>query len=55
MTCENDHCIYNRKTKCILDEIYINSLGMCDDCIIVSLNDDFLINEKEKQLRKHFS
>jgi len=28
----------------------MNSLGMCDDCIIVSLDGDFLEAEKERQL-----
>ena len=39
-------CIYNRNLACILDEIIINYLGMCDDCVIVALDEDFLEVEK---------
>jgi len=51
MTCEFDRCIYNREWKCLLDEVNINNLGMCDDCILISLDWDFLEAEKERQLQ----
>jgi len=35
----------------ILDEMEINNIGMCESCIVVSLNPDFLEAEKEQQLR----
>jgi|GEM_PF-692813 len=50
MKCEFDYCIYNRQHKCLLSEPKMNSLGMCDDCIMVSLDEDFLETEKERQL-----
>ena len=50
MKCELDYCIYNQKFFCILDSVSINGLGMCDDCIIVSLDEKFLESEKERQL-----
>ena len=50
MSCENDHCIYNKDFECILDKISINSLGMCDDCIMVALDKNFLEAEKARQL-----
>ena len=30
MKCEYSYCIYNRKSTCILDEIQMDSLGMCN-------------------------
>jgi len=48
MTCEFNHCIYNKNFKCIVEEIEINGLGMCDTCITVSLNYEFLEKEKQK-------
>jgi hypothetical protein len=50
MRCEFSFCIYNKNAKCILDEVEINAFGMCDDCIIVSVNADFIDAEKEKYL-----
>lgn len=35
----------------MLNEVKINSLGMCDDCIMVELDKDFLEAEKARQLR----
>jgi len=51
MQCENEYCIYNRELKCLLDKVAINSLGMCDDCIIISLSKNFLESEKTRQLQ----
>jgi len=50
MTCENEYCIYNNKNKCRLENTSINTLGMCDDCIIVSLDKKLLVELKETQL-----
>ena len=51
MVCAFDYCIYNRNSKCILGSVEINSVGMCDDCIVVSLDEVFLEAEKERQLQ----
>jgi hypothetical protein len=50
MNCDNNYCIYNKERKCRLTEVSVNELGRCDDCIIVSLEEDFLEAEKERQL-----
>ena len=50
MKCEFEHCIYNRNFNCIADNLGIDSLGMCDACIIVSLDEGFFAKEKERQL-----
>jgi len=52
MKCEFLYCIYNQNRNCLLDEIEINSLGMCEECIIVSLDDQFLEIEKAQQLKE---
>lgn len=49
MKCEVDNCIYQRKGKCIVDTIQTNQLGMCDDCIIVSIEEEFLEEAKRRQ------
>ena len=50
MKCENSYCIYNKEYECILKEIGLDSLGMCEECINVSLDCEFLEREKERQL-----
>lgn len=52
MKCEFDYCIYNRNFECIVDKPEINSQGMCDTCIVISLDKDFLEKEKERQLQE---
>jgi|GEM_PF-782745 len=50
MKCEFQYCIYNKRDGCVLDEIGIDALGMCDACIIISVDSEFLGREKERQL-----
>lgn len=49
MICEVDSCIYNDDYKCLIDEMQINALGMCEECILVSIPDAILKTLKEKQ------
>lgn len=50
MKCEFEYCIYNRNLECIVNEPEINSSGMCDACILISIDENFLEKEKEEQL-----
>ena len=52
MNCECEYCIYNSDFKCIIDEPKINSWGMCDSSIIISLDKGFLKKEKKRQLKE---
>ena len=47
--CEFDHCKYNKNFECILDKISVNAFGMCEECILVSFERDFLEKKKEEQ------
>jgi len=38
MDCAFDYCICSKKFECMLDGVNINSVGMCDDCIIIDLS-----------------
>jgi len=50
MKCEFEYCIYNLENKCLVrGDGIINSLGMCDNCIIVSIDKDYLDKEKGGQ------
>lgn len=52
MKCENSYCIYNDNSFCLLDEICVNSLGMCESCIIVSFPEELIAKEKKIQREK---
>ena len=52
MECENSLCIYERDRKCILEKISVNMLGICDDCIYPSIDDEVLNSLKEKTLKR---
>ena len=42
MQCEFCLCIYNKKRLCILDDIQIDQLGMCEACEIVTVPEEVL-------------
>ena len=52
MDCANDYCLYNKGYKCTLDGVNIDSMGHCDECIMVKFDDDVLDAEKKRQLSK---
>jgi len=52
MRCETENCIYNKQFECMLVNISINSLGMCEECIPVLIDKAYLESEKLRQLRE---
>lgn len=54
MKCENEFCIYQENDECVLEEVSLDIIGQCTECIYVDLNKEVLISEKEK-LRKRLS
>lgn len=48
MRCENKFCVYYRKGSCLLNEITLNEIGLCMDCISVEINEDELTVKREK-------
>ena len=51
MKCENSFCIYQSKGKCMLDEVEIDDLGMCTECIVPDIDEEILNQAKEKGLK----
>ena len=49
--CEKSLCIYEKNGFCILDEIEINVLGMCSECIIPNFDNYYVETMKEKTLK----
>ena len=52
MKCDFDYCIYNRDFICILDEIQIDSLGMCESCETVTVPKENLKEYKHLHFNK---
>ena len=52
MECLNYFCIYQKDEKCILDNISINMVGMCDSCIYTTIDDNVLEDAKNRLLDK---
>ena len=50
MDCENIYCVYQANGECLLDHISIDNLGVCAECIRVSLSHSELETLKRKQL-----
>jgi len=50
MKCEFVYCIYNEDSLCVLEEIRINALGMCEECIMVTIAEEKLKIMKERDL-----
>lgn len=53
MNCENNYCIYESNGKCLLDEIGIDSLGMCTECIYPDIDEEILNQAKSKLLKTY--
>ena len=46
--CENELCIYCKNNKCILDAIQLNSMGICNECVQISIEKNQLNYLKRK-------
>ena len=52
MKCENIFFVYESQGTCILEEIELDILGQCSQCIYATIDDETLKLAKEKTLRK---
>ena len=50
--CEFDFCIYNMDNECTVKEIAVDSIGVCETCIMISLPKEKLIEYKKEQLKE---
>ncbi len=39
MRCGNKFCIYNRRGHCFREEVSLNNVGMCNDCVWVRVGE----------------
>ena len=52
MICDNDYCIYWDNNECILNEIHLNNMGVCESCISITISEKELERLREEQLAK---
>lgn len=50
--CENRLCIYYRDNICTVEEIRLNRLGICEDCMEVEFTEQELSENREKLLQQ---
>ncbi len=50
MDCENQFCVYQKEGKCLLDEISVNCIGMCEDYRYINMSETLLDKIKAKHL-----
>ena len=51
MKCDNSFCIYEFKKHCTLDEISIDGMGFCSECILADVDEEHLTYAKLKVLK----
>lgn len=52
MKCENEFCIYQEKGSCVLDDINLDILGQCTECIYVDIPESQLENFKKEHRKR---
>ena len=52
MICENDYCIYWDNNECILNEIHLNNMGVCESCISITISEKELKRLRKEQLEQ---
>ncbi len=48
MKCENYLCIYENQGECLLENVALNILGQCKECIYIDIEQERLNRLKEK-------
>ena len=51
MQCENNYCAYWENGECILKNISINVMGMCEECVLVTIDEEKLEKARERTRR----
>ena len=52
MDCYNDLCVYWKENTCILDNISINEIGLCNEYISVNIPSDEMEKHREEHLQE---
>ncbi len=52
MVCENEFCIFQEKRHCTLNDIELDILGQCTQCIYVNIEEKSLAEMKKSHLKK---
>ena len=49
--CEKSYCIYWLHGVCTLDEVTLGTLGQCNSCILVDIDEDIIERAKKKRIQ----
>ncbi len=49
--CENSYCIYWRHGVCTLDEVKLGTLGQCDSCILVDIDEEVVERKRNESIQ----
>ena len=52
ISCDNNLCIYQIKGACILEEIQLDTSGVCSDCIHINIPEESLEDMKKQLLSR---
>jgi len=52
MRCEVEYCIYNQAFACMLDEIQIDGVGLCDSCEMIAVPKELMEQYKKERLKE---
>ncbi len=51
MNCENEFCIYQKNSLCLLESVEMDINGICTSCILVRIQQELLDKLKERTLK----
>lgn len=49
--CENSYCVYWQSGFCVLDEVTLGTLGQCNSCILVDIDEDIVEGKRKKHIQ----
>ena len=52
MKCKYEFCIYEENGLCILNNVSINTVGLCDNCILPTFDNKLLSELKDETLKQ---
>ena len=52
INCENKFCVYYENSQCVLDSVSLDKLDICEQILIVSVEEELLVLKRKKLLEK---
>lgn len=52
MKCNCEYCVYNKSRSCSLEETTLNDMGVCMECMLISVTEAAVTMLKEEILQR---